>query len=72
MQVAKCPSVMGEHEAAESSHGLLHDQRGVIYVELVVLVAGAVLVAGLLGGAGFLLLSSRFERITEVISSGSP
>lgn len=63
---------MGEHEAAKSSHGLLHDQRGVIYVELIALVTGGLLVAGLLGGAGVLLLSSRFERITEVLYSGSP
>lgn len=63
---------MGEHEPASDGSGLRNDQRGVIYVELIVLVAGGLVVAGLLGATGTYLVASRFERITEALYSGSP
>jgi hypothetical protein len=63
---------MGEHELASGGSGLRNDQRGVIYVEHVVLVAGGLLLAGLLGAAGTYLVASRFERITDALHSGSP
>jgi hypothetical protein len=57
---------------ASDGNGLRQDQRGVIYVEFVMLVAGGLLVAGLLAATGIFLFAARFERITDVLYSSSP
>ena len=61
---------MGTKHGAE--HGVIADERGVIYVEQLLMVCLGLFLAGLLGFAGATLLAPRYQGIAASIYAGTP
>jgi hypothetical protein len=62
---------MSEHDD-ECSGGLLQDERGVAYVERILMVCVGLCLAAFLVTAGNLVFAPRFQRAADVLYSDSP